>query len=153
MSKEKPFPTKSIEEVQKDLGIIEEELEVAGLEILYEKIFKFLWPDKCWHITKREYLGATDWEVYVEDVCAKCGDKSPFNSDLDTPFSMVMILDRLKEMGYSSQLESVPESRACQYYFEIFRDYRSIAEGDADTAPLAVISAVESLIRKEEEGE
>ena len=171
MSKEKPFPTKSIEEVQKDLGITEEELDIAGLEILYEEIAKYL--KLKWH------------EVVQIEPCL-CGDKCPSetvictcscgetftntgsdqdhitdnNPDFSTPDGMVMILDRLVEMGYEWSIDSKGRKGSETYVYIVKPDPTEpyiydefCVSANAATALLAVISAVESLIRKEEEGE
>lgn len=119
-----------------------------------EKIFKFLWPDKCWHEWKATSYGCND--------CIHCGEtlgtfgRLSNNPHLTDPTNTFMILDRLVEMGYGFMMSI---SRDRDYYWA--RIYKAKSDGTisgafyskADTAPLAVISAVESLIRKEEEGE
>ena len=106
-----------------------------------EKIFKFLWPDKCWHtkptVPPYSYMFR----------CSKCEQltNAASNPDLTTPDGMVLMLDRLVEMGVAFTLKN----RNDQYRFAI--SYKNIILHElADTAPFAVLSTVESLIEKEE---
>ena len=73
--------------------------------------------------------------------------------DLSTPDGMVMILGRLVEMGYEWTIHS-PEFDG--YYFGVWK--KEVIKGysadevtvKGDTPPLAVLAAVESLMKKEE---
>ncbi len=113
-----------------------------------ERIFKFLWPDKCWHECRiKENPGK----------CVKCGfEQSEFlsspvssrNPDLTTPDGMVMILGRLVEMGY--QYSIVGDSMDIFVNLKNFKTSKH-SHAYADTPPLAVLAAVESLIEKEGE--
>lgn len=118
-------------------------------EISQEKIFMFLWPDKCWH------------EPYKDNafVCRKCNFSNPiyavpvvdFIPDPSTPDGMVMILDRLVEMGYWYSLKK--QRRATTIVFRIFSEKhlnQELVARNADTAPLAVLNAVQALMEKEE---
>lgn len=129
-------------------------------EINQEKIFKFLWPDKCWH----KWGSVIQRHPSFVHTCLMCShviakgnsflDAHEDNPDLTTPDGMVMILDRLVEVGYRWNLSGASDFMdrdvvVCQLYG---KGISSDLWGDADTAPLAVLSAMESLIRKEEEG-
>lgn len=113
-----------------------------------EKIFKFLWPDRCWHkvrqpISELVKLPGGKW------VCKRC-ELSVYldttNPDLSTPDGMVMILDRLVEMGYRYKVLS----GLTQIHCEIFIEGVGWIIYVADTAPLAVLNAVQALMEKEE---
>lgn len=132
-----------------------------------EDIFKFLWPDKCCEhdiVETGEYYGPKD--VYGENneyvrtddeylcECNVCGAKGAFDEiehiypDLTDPAGMVMIVKRLDEMGYTCVLNGF--SGFCEVYNE---EAELLVEGLGDTFQESTLDAVESLIRKEEEGE
>ena len=127
-----------------------------------EKIFKFLWPDKCWHIMEHlgkdapfPYWGCKICSLSAEDI----GSIGQANPDLTDPSNTFMILDRLVEMGYEWSIDSKGRKGSETYVYIVKPDPADpyiydefCVSANADTAPLAVISAVESLIRKEEEG-
>ena len=113
-----------------------------------EKVFKYLWKEKCWHIRDIEMDGVA--------FCLLCEVKSPgcFNTNLTTPDGMSMILKRLVEMGYWWRLTG-EAAVLCQIYLQdnafmlTGEDMISKAEGIADSPELAVFYAAE----KEEENE
>lgn len=137
-------------------------------EINQEQIFKFLWPDKCWkhQFVATNELYAIDWSggyeartYYVE--CDTCSVKeNPTlvsiheNPDLKSPSGMVMILDRLEEMGWKWCLTKGVYGRTpTETYVYIGRldgNGDVSVERSADTAPLAVLNAVQALMEKEE---
>ena len=125
------------------------------MSINQEKIFKFLWPDKCWH------------EAYKDNafVCRKCNFSNPiyavpvvdFIPDLSTPDGMVLILDRLVEMGYEWSIDSkgrkgsktyvciVKPDPADPYIYDEF-----CVSANAETVPLSILTATQALMEKEE---
>lgn len=89
--------------------------------------------------------------------CLHCGAlylKRAFNPDLSTPDGMVMILDRLVEMGYSYQIEGhtgkILNGSVIVELHDKEDKYPFGIGGQADTAPLAVLNAVQALMEKEE---
>ena len=126
-----------------------------------EKIFKFLWPDKCWHKnTQESYNEKLKLKEDIwSSVCFKCkeGVGLQVNPSLTTPDGMVMILDRLVEMGYEWSMDSKGRKGAKTYVYIVKPDPADpyiydefMVEGSADTAPLAVLNATQALMEKEE---
>lgn len=124
-----------------------------------ERVFKWLWPDKCWH--KWVHYEGDKWPHATTRVCKHCEelidrrDKewglSP-NPDLLSPTGMVMILDRLVEMGYC--YEVVGDECGTITCFILYKipgpkEWKGLS-GAADSLPLAVFNACVSLIEKEE---
>lgn len=119
------------------------------------RIFKFLWRDKCWHEFKHPLedmlkLPVGKWH------CKRCGEYVSLtpNPDFTTPDGMVMILERLVEMGYEWMLDYIDGGYDCSLFKGPRLDIEDEANNcvclrTADTPPLAVIAAVESLIEKE----
>lgn len=90
-----------------------------------EKIFKFLWPDKCWHKWVKHDPTKLSYKCkHCDEVTYINLNINSFNPDLTKPDGMDLILDRLDELGYDFSVMRVRrgEERA-MYSFEVKGGY------------------------------
>ena len=138
-------------------------------EINQEKVFNWLWPDKCWHkwITSKfetPTFGTDTRRYYRCCENKECDFHKPLSDsvirsveqgriDLLSPDGMVMILDRLVEMGYTGialMAFSSSINHKKGWVLTGLSVWPARNDGCYSTQALAVLSAVESLIEKEE---
>lgn len=126
-------------------------------EVTNKEIFKHLWPQKCWH----EYPWPKNNCIHCDKhIWINSKEDKEYNADLSTPSGMVLILDRLVEMGlkpnvYYDELVLLgspmpPQPTASGWIC----DYVGCGGKEEDkiyheSAPLAVFSAVKELVRRE----
>lgn len=136
---------------------------------IQEKVFNWLWPDKCWHdaiLVYEKRHGIVDTYGCTKDGCkydylnadnGVAPKELLDNPDLTDPANTFMILNRLVEMGYRYTIQGNMAAVICRLFKEGVCEVSSdvITEDKekgyklVDHPPLAVLNATLRLIEKE----